>query len=116
MRALLAEEAAGRDAADLRTRRVGTACPTGRTFHIWNEEASSIPIPTQSEQRALEWVGRRENLCLVGPSGTGTSHFTEPLGQAAVDAGMTVARGSAVRRGQRVLSCRRWSSRQPQRR
>nr|WP_269432056.1 IS21-like element helper ATPase IstB [Saccharothrix sp. ST-888] len=91
VRALLAEEAVGRDAANLRTRRARAAFPTGKTFHIWNEEASSIPVPTQSALRTLEWVGRRENLCVVGPSGTGKSHFTEALGQAAVDAGMTVA-------------------------
>ncbi|WP_073224274.1 IS21-like element helper ATPase IstB [Streptomyces sp. NBRC 110465] len=91
VRALLAEEAAGRDAANLRTRRTRAAFPTGKTFHIWNEEASSIPIPTQSALRTLEWVGRRENLCVVGSSGTGKSHFSEALGQLAVDAGMTVA-------------------------
>jgi DNA replication protein DnaC len=91
VRALLAEEAAGRDAANLRTRRTRAAFPTGKTFHIWNEEASSIPVPTQSALRTLEWVGRRENLCVVGPSGTGKSHFSEALGQSAVDAGMTVA-------------------------
>ncbi|MFD9367866.1 IS21-like element helper ATPase IstB [Streptomyces sp. NPDC060020] len=91
VRALLAEEAAGRDAANLRTRRTRATFPTGKTFHIWNEEASSIPVPTQSALRTLEWVGRRENLCVVGPSGTGKSHFSEALGQSAVDAGMTVA-------------------------
>lgn len=90
VRALLAEEAAGRDASNLRTRRHRAAFPTGKTFHIWNEDASSIPVPTQSALRTLEWVGRRANLCVVGPSGTGKSHFCEALGQAAVDAGMSV--------------------------
>ncbi|MFE2583908.1 ATP-binding protein [Streptomyces sp. NPDC059378] len=88
VRVLLAEEAAGPDAANLRTR---AAFPTGKTFHIWNEEASSIPVSTQSALRTLEWVGRRENLCVVGPSGTGKPHFSEAFGQSAVDAGMTVA-------------------------
>ncbi|MEW1635273.1 ATP-binding protein [Streptomyces sp. NPDC093801] len=91
VRAFLAEEVALRDAANLRIRRTRAAFPTGKTFHIWNEEASSIPVPTQSALRTLEWVGRRENLCVVGPSGTGKSHFCEALGQSAVDAGMTVA-------------------------
>ncbi|MFE7400085.1 ATP-binding protein [Streptomyces sp. NPDC057557] len=67
VRALLAEEAAGRDASNLRTRRQRAAFPTGKTFHIWNEDTSSIPAPTQSALRTLEWVGRRENLCVVGP-------------------------------------------------
>jgi hypothetical protein len=43
VRVLLAEEAVGRDAANLRTRRARAAFPAGKTFHIWNEEASSIP-------------------------------------------------------------------------
>jgi len=36
-------------------------------------------------------VQRKENLSICGPSGTGKSHFCEALGQAAVEAGMTVA-------------------------
>lgn len=91
VRVLLAEEAAGRAASNLRTRRQRAQFPTGKTFHIWNEQASSIPVPTQSSLRTLEWIGRQENLCVCGPSGTGKSHFTEALGQAAIDAGMTVA-------------------------
>jgi DNA replication protein DnaC len=91
VRALLAEEATGRAASNLRTRRQRAQFPTGKTFHIWNEGASSIPVPTRSALRTLEWVGRQENLCVCGPSGTGKSHFTEALGQATIDAGMTVA-------------------------
>ncbi|MER6273578.1 ATP-binding protein [Streptomyces sp900105755] len=90
VRALLAEEAAGRDTANLRTRRIRAAFPTGKTFHIWNEEASSIPVPTQTPADAEVGRPERENLCVIGPSGTGKSHFCEALGQAAVDAGMTV--------------------------
>lgn len=30
-------------------------------------------------------------MCVCGPSGTGKVHFCEALGQAAVEAGMTVA-------------------------
>ena len=51
VRVLLAEEASGRDAANLRTRRHRAAFPTGKIFHVWNEEASSIPIPTQTALR-----------------------------------------------------------------
>jgi DNA replication protein DnaC len=91
VRVLLAEEAAGRDQANLRTRRKRAAFPTGKTFQAWDEYASSIPRPTQDALRTLEWVTRRENLCVCGPSGTGKSHFSEALGHAAVEAGMTVA-------------------------
>lgn len=91
VRVLLAEEAAGRDAANLRTRRKRAAFPAGKTFADWDEQASSIPRPTQDALKTLEWLQRKENLCICGPSGTGKSHFCEALGQAAVEAGMTVA-------------------------
>lgn len=91
VRVLLAEEAAGRDAANLRTRRKRVAFPAGKTFGDWDEQASTIPRPTQDALKTLEWVTRKENLCICGPSGTGKSHFCEALGQAAVEAGMTVA-------------------------
>lgn len=91
VRVLLAEEAAGRDQANLRTRRKRAAFPAGKTFGDWDEQDSSIPRPTQDALRSLEWVQRKENLSICGPSGTGKSHFCEALGQAAVEAGMTVA-------------------------
>jgi DNA replication protein DnaC len=91
VRVLLAEEAAGRDQANLRTRRKRAAFPAGKTFGDWDETASSIPRPTQDALKSLEWVTRKENLSICGPSGTGKSHFCEALGQAAVEAGMTVA-------------------------
>lgn len=91
VRVLLAEEAAGRDAANLRTRRKRAAFPAGKTFGDWHEQASSILRATQDALKTLEWVHNKENLCICGPSGTGKSHFCEALGQAAVEAGMTVA-------------------------
>ena len=36
-------------------------------------------------------MARKQNLCACGPSGTGKSHVCEALGQAAVEAAMTVA-------------------------
>src|SRR5690606_37612049 len=47
VRVLLAEEAAGRDATNLRTRRKRAGFPAGKTFGDWDEGASSIPRPTQ---------------------------------------------------------------------
>lgn len=91
VRVLLAEEAAGRDAANLRTRRKRAAFPAGKTFGDWDEQKSSIPRPTQDALKTLEWVRNKENLCICGPSGTGKSHFCEALGQAAIEAGLTVA-------------------------
>ena len=91
LRALFAEEAAGRDRASLATRRTAAGFPTGKTFDAWDEAASSIPAPTQQALRTLEWVHRRENLVVCGPSGTGKTFLLEALGQHAVEAGLKVA-------------------------
>jgi DNA replication protein DnaC len=91
LRALFAEEAAGRERSALATRRAAAAFPTGKTFDAWKPEASSIPAPTQQALRTLEWVHRRENLVVCGPSGTGKTFLLEALGQQAVGAGLKVA-------------------------
>ena len=49
------------------------------------------PGPTQQALRTLEWIGRRENLVVCGPSGTGKTFLLEALGQQAVEAGLKVA-------------------------
>ncbi len=91
LRALLGEEVAGRDRSALATRRAAATFPTGKTFEAWQPGASSIPVPTQQALRTLEWVGRRENLVVCGPSGTGKTFLLEALGQHAVERGMRVA-------------------------
>ena len=91
LRTLLAEEAAGRQRSSRATRRASAGFPTGKTFAAWDQGASSIPAPTQAALRTLEWVGRRENLVVCGPSGTGKTFFLEALGQLAVQAGSKVA-------------------------
>jgi len=91
LKALLAEEVAGRDRSALTARRAAAAFPTGKTFDAWDEALSSIPAPTQAALRTLEWIGRRENLVVCGPAGTGKTFFLEALGQAAVQAGQHVA-------------------------
>lgn len=93
LRALFAEEAAGRERSALATRRAAAGFPTGKTFHAWDSGASSIPnpAPTQHALRTLEWVHRRENLVVCGPSGTGKTFLLEALGQHAVEQGLKVA-------------------------
>lgn len=91
LKALLVEEAAGRDRSALATRRTAAGFPTGKTFDAWQPELSSIPAPTQQALRTLEWVHRRENLVVCGPSGTGKTFLLEALGQQAVTHGMRVA-------------------------
>jgi DNA replication protein DnaC len=105
VRALLAEELAGRQASSINTRRRAAGFPTGKTFDAWDEAVSSIPAPTQRALRTLEWLQRHENVVVCGPSGTGKSHFLEALGHAAIDHGAHVswfsleALGQLVRRG-----------------
>ena len=91
LRVLLAEEVTGRERSALATRRTAAGFPTGKTFDAWQDTASSIPAPTQQALRTLEWVGRRENLVVCGPSGTGKTFFLEALGQHAVEQGLRVA-------------------------
>ncbi len=91
LRVLLVEEIAGRDAATRAQRRKAAGFPTGKTFDTWAETDSSIPIPTQSALRTLEWVARAENLAVSGPSGTGKSHLVEALAGAVIEAGMRVS-------------------------
>jgi DNA replication protein DnaC len=91
VRILLEEEARGRDAATIECRRRKAAFPAGKTFDSFDAARFSIPRPTQEALRGLEWVHRRENLVIAGPSGTGKSHFCEALGHHAIDSNMTVA-------------------------
>ncbi|CAN5619963.1 IS21-like element IS100kyp family helper ATPase IstB [soil metagenome] len=91
LRVLLQEEARGRDIATREMRRRNAAFPSGKTFHTWREEDSSISLATQRALRTLEWIGRAETLSISGPSGTGKSHFLEALGHAAIDAGLKVS-------------------------
>jgi hypothetical protein len=91
LKALLAEEVSGRDRSALATRRARAGFPTGKTFAAWDPALSSIPAPTQDALRTLEWIHRRENLVVCGPSGTGKTFLLEALGQHAVQAGHHVA-------------------------
>lgn len=91
LRVLLDEEATGRDQATITARRRASGLPAGKTLEVWQEQASSIPLASQNALRTLEWVGRAENLCVCGPSGTGKSHWVEALGHHAIDRGKTVA-------------------------
>src|SRR4051795_3125403 len=91
VRVLLSEEAAGRDKATTRMRRKASGLPAGKTFDAWDPSASPIPAAAQRALRTLEWLGRAENICVCGPSGTGKSHLAEALGHLAIDHGRTVA-------------------------
>jgi len=91
LRALLIEERRGRDRSAVAIRRAAAGFPSGKTFAVWREADSSIPAPTLAALRTLEWVHRRENLVVCGPSGTGKTFLLEALGQHAVEQGLRVA-------------------------
>ena len=90
VRALLEEEIRGRQASSIAHRRKAAGFPSGKTLLTWDEQISSIPLPTQRALCTLEWIERKENLVIYGPSGTGKSHFLEGLGQKAVEQGLKV--------------------------
>lgn len=88
---LLAEEAAGRDRSTREMYRRTARLPSGKTFDAWDPKASAIPADAQWALRSLDWIGRAENLVLVGPSGTGKSHFAEAIAHAAIDHDLRVS-------------------------
>ena len=71
LRALLQAEIAARDAANRRIRLKQAGFPVPKTLEAFNVSESSIPRPTFEYIASLEWVHAKENLLLVGPSGTG---------------------------------------------
>ena len=60
------------------------AFPVTKTLDEFDLAVSSIPPATFDYLASLEWIPRRENLCLVGPAGTGKCHLLVALGVAAV--------------------------------
>jgi DNA replication protein DnaC len=90
LRTLIEAEVAARDASNARTRLKAAAFPVTKTLDEFDVTSSSIPSATFDYLASLEWIGAQENLCLVGPAGTGKSHLLIALGVAAVQAGHRV--------------------------
>jgi DNA replication protein DnaC len=90
LRTLIEAEVAARDESNLRGRLRGAGFPVTKTLEEFKVAASSVPQATFDYLTCLEWVPKAENLCLVGPAGTGKSHLLVALGHAAVAAGHKV--------------------------
>ena len=90
LRTLLQAEIAARDAANRRIRLKHAGFPVPKTLEAFNVAESSIPRPTFEYIASLEWVHAKENVLLVGPSGTGKSHALVGCGVHAVERGMKV--------------------------
>lgn len=90
LRTLVEAEIASRDASNVRTRMRQAAFPVAKTLAEFEVAASSIPPATFDYLASLEWIRASENVCLIGPAGTGKSHMLTALGIAAVEAGHRV--------------------------
>jgi DNA replication protein DnaC len=90
LRALLETEVAGRDAANQASRLKAAGFPAQKSFEDFQVAASSVPPATVDYVASLEWLCAQENLCLIGPAGTGKSHLLLAAGRAAVLAGYRV--------------------------
>ena len=90
LRTLIEAELAARDRSNRLTRLKQAAFPVSKTLDEFKVQLSSVPQATFNYLASLEWVRAHENLCLVGPAGTGKSHLLVGLGHAAVAAGYRV--------------------------
>ncbi len=90
LRTLIEAEITARDASNARTRLKAAAFPVHKTLDEFDVAASTIPPATFDYLASLEWIRAPENLCLLGPAGTGKSHLLVALGVAAVEHGHRV--------------------------
>jgi DNA replication protein DnaC len=90
LRTLVEAEITARDESNARTRLRAAGFPVTKRLEDFDVKASSIPAATLDYLASLEWVRATENVCLIGPAGTGKSHILVALGHAAVEAGHRV--------------------------
>jgi len=96
LRVLVEAEIAARDESNTRNRMTAARFPIDKTLDEFHLAESSIPKPSHDYLITLEWIHHHENLCLVGPAGTGKTHYLIGLGHAAVTAGHRVRYFTAV--------------------
>jgi DNA replication protein DnaC len=96
LRVLVEAEIAARDQSNIGTRMAAARFPVEKTLDEFNLAESSIPKATHDYLITLDWIPRADNLCLVGPAGTGKTHYLIALGRAAVEAGHRVRYFTAI--------------------
>lgn len=96
LRVLIELEIAARDESNCRNRMTAARFPVDKTLDGFNLTESSIPTASHDYLVTLDWISQADNLCLVGPAGTGKSHYLIGLGRAAVTAGYRVRYFTAV--------------------
>jgi DNA replication protein DnaC len=82
---LVEAEIAARDASNARNRMKAAAFPVRKSLDEFDVAASSVARQSFDYLSSLEWIAAAENLCLVGPPGTGKSHLLVALGITAVE-------------------------------
>ena len=85
LRTLIEAEIASRDLSNARARMKVAAFPVTKTLEEFDVAASSVKRQTFEYLSSLEWIRAKENLCLVGPAGTGKSHLLVALGHHAIE-------------------------------
>ena len=90
LRTLVQAEITARDESNAKARLKAAAFPVTKRLEDFDVAGSSIPAATFDYLASLEWVRAAENVCLIGPAGTGKSHMLVALGHAAVEAGHRV--------------------------
>ncbi|GAB2864132.1 IS21-like element helper ATPase IstB [Nocardioides pacificus] len=90
LRTLIEAEITARDESNVRTRLKAAGFPVTKSLDGFDVTSSSIPTATFDYLASLEWIRAPENVCLIGPAGTGKSHMLVALGHAAVEDGHRV--------------------------
>lgn len=88
LRTLVEAEIASRDRSNQQARLRAARIPVTKRLEEFDLSLSSIPQATFAYLSGLEWVRAKDNLCLVGPPGTGKTHLLLGLIEAAVEAGL----------------------------
>ncbi len=96
LRVLVEMEVAARDESNTRSRMKAARFPVEKTLDEYNLAESSIPEATHNYLTTLDWIPRADNLCLIGPAGTGKTHYLIALGRKAVEAGHRVRYYTAI--------------------
>jgi DNA replication protein DnaC len=96
LRVLIEMEVIARDESNTRSRLKAARFPVEKTLDQFHLDESSIPRSSHDYLITLDWIRRADNLCLIGPPGTGKTHYLLALGRAAVEAGHRVRYYSAI--------------------
>jgi DNA replication protein DnaC len=90
LRVFIEAEITSRDLSNARERLKVASFPVTKTLEEFDVAVSSVPRATFDYLAELEWIRAAENLCLVGPAGTGKSHLLVALGHKAIEDGHRV--------------------------